>query len=813
MNSDLYDVVVRQLETAGLPDEVSVLVLAACEGEEELSSMLNRKAEPPPREEGSGTPATPVPGLYLKRISVQGFRGIGARTDLEFQEGPGLTIVLGRNGSGKSSFAEALEMVLTGKNHRWQDRTAPWKEGWRNLHFDGPVQIQAGLYVEGQPGVTTVTRAWTSGKGLESFESWVEDEPGHCRPFETLEWRQQLDSFRPFLSYNELGGMLEGKPSDLYRALSAGLGLEELLIAKESLRKMRLDLKKKSDAARTSLAPILEKLRTLDDPRAATCRQALAGKRWDLDTVAGVLTGNTAGTVDDVETLRHLSTFPGPEEDRISDLAARLRTADQSLKVAAGSPAEKDLETADLLDKALKYARDWDTQDCPVCGSSKLDIVWQMETRARIAGLRQRAETMRQVRIAAEQARREAYEFFASRPPILEKAAGFLTPALAVESAFADWVRKKQVEDLDRLADHLEESGRRLLEAIDSLRRAATSELERRQASWIPVANDLSTWIGGAVEAVRSEQQIPSLEKAEQWLRDTVDSIQKLRFEPIAAKAAQIWGLLRRHSNVDLEEVCIRGTGPQGRVDLGVRVDGREAVAVGVMSQGELHSLALSLFIPRATRPESPFRFMVIDDPVQSMDPVRVDGLARVLEGCAKDRQVVVFTHDSRLAESVQRLQIEARICEVIREPDSKVEVRSYSDAVAQYLDDARALVKTSGLPEKAALRTVPVLCRMALEAACDEAIRRRWLSQGESYTEVEKVLESVHRLGERLALVFTGDRSRQSESYDRLKNIGPWAVDLFKVCNTGAHAETGTDLREMIDRTRQLAEKLRRAK
>ena len=61
-------------------------------------------------------------------------------------------------------------------------------------------------------------------------------------------------------------------------------------------------------------------------------------------------------------------------------------------------------------------------------------------------------------------------------------------------------------------------------------------------------------------------------------------------------------------------------------------MDGVEGAALGVMSQGELHALALSLFIPRATLPESPFRFIVIDDPVQSMDPARVDGLARVLE-------------------------------------------------------------------------------------------------------------------------------------------------------------------------------------
>ena len=73
------------------------------------------------------------------------------------------------------------------------------------------------------------------------------------------------------------------------------------------------------------------------------------------------------------------------------------------------------------------------------------------------------------------------------------------------------------------------------------------------------------------------------------------------------------------------------------------------------MSQGELHALALSLFLPRATSDDSPFRFVVIDDPVQAMDPARVDGLARVLAETARTHQVVVFSHDDRLPESLRR--------------------------------------------------------------------------------------------------------------------------------------------------------------
>jgi hypothetical protein len=49
-------------------------------------------------------------------------RGVGPATTLEVEPGPGLTLVVGRNGSGKSSFAEALELLLTGDSWRWRGR-------------------------------------------------------------------------------------------------------------------------------------------------------------------------------------------------------------------------------------------------------------------------------------------------------------------------------------------------------------------------------------------------------------------------------------------------------------------------------------------------------------------------------------------------------------------------------------------------------------------------------------------------------------------------------------------------------------------
>ena len=136
------------------------------------------------------------------------------------------------------------------------------------------------------------------------------------------------------------------------------------------------------------------------------------------------------------------------------------------------------------------------------------------------------------------------------------------------------------------------------------------------------------------------------------------------------------WEHLRQQSNVTLGKIELVGAGNKRKVSLDVTVDGVAGAALGVMSQGELHSLALSLFLPRATLEESPFRFVVIDDPVQSMDPSRVDGLARALEETALTRQVIVFTHDERLPEAVRRLGIDSRMFMVTRRPGSVVEVR-----------------------------------------------------------------------------------------------------------------------------------------
>jgi hypothetical protein len=283
------------------------------------------------------------------------------------------------------------------------------------------------------------------------------------------------------------------------------------------------------------------------------------------------------------------------------------------------------------------------------------------------------------------------------------------------------------------------------------------------------------------------------------------------RFEPIAQRTKDIWETLRTHSNVDLGRVVLEGSGTRRRVALEVSVDGVEGVALGVMSQGELHALALSLFLPRATLEASPFRFIVIDDPVQSMDPARVDGLAKTLEAVAADRQVIVFTHDERLPEATRRLQIDATVLEVTRRPGSHVEVREVRDPVTRLLEDARVLANTADLPAEVSQRVVPGFCRAALEAACVEAVRRRRLGRGETHTDVEQALEDARTTTQKAALALFDDQDKGGAVLNRLNAITKHGAATFKQVQKGTHLGAGTALQGLINDTEALARALRR--
>ncbi len=105
------DLIAARLDRSGPEGRAADLVLASLLGDEDLDAVITgvARSESWPEQRGPAEEA-PTTGLYLRAIEAEGFRGIGQKAALRLQAGPGLTVVAGRNGSGKSSFAEAAEL-------------------------------------------------------------------------------------------------------------------------------------------------------------------------------------------------------------------------------------------------------------------------------------------------------------------------------------------------------------------------------------------------------------------------------------------------------------------------------------------------------------------------------------------------------------------------------------------------------------------------------------------------------------------------------------------------------------------------------
>ncbi|MEU6535790.1 AAA family ATPase [Streptomyces sp. NPDC047000] len=743
---------------------------------------------------GSGdAPAGPHPDqrAFLESISVSGFRGIGRTARLPLNAKPGVTLMVGRNGSGKSSFAEGAETAFTGRTARLdKQRGEVWSRHWRNLHDGTAPKVEVRLAIAGDARPSTLTCTWP-GDDLAACEVEFK-RPGHGRqPFKDAGWEEALHNYRPFLSYSDLDKVVSGKPAELYDSVATILGLGELTAADQRLQGIEKTLNTAVRTAEAELPALVEALSTLNDDRAERALAAVSATGSpDFDTLHALVTGLPDADEGRLRELRATVALTGPDLDAVGAAVDGLREAAAVLDDVRASGAEDAHQRAELLSKALDHSRRHGDEDtCPVCGSDRpLDDTWAERAAEQVAALRQEAATAQNARTALRDAI-DTVRYLVTRTPAW-------LPAPLVDP-WEEWTACRAIDDAERLAARAETAALVLADACAALREDAARELAKLDEEWRRCVTRLAAWLERARTAHAGKPRLRQVKAARKWLKEVGAELREERLRPFEDHSQRIWEELRQQSNVDLRSVRLSG-GEKAAVRklvMDVSVDGTEAAALGVMSQGELHSLALSLFLPRATAPDSPFGFVVIDDPVQSMDPAKVHGLARVLHDLGETRQVVVFTHDTRLQRAFTNQELAVTVLEVERQARSVVTVKRVTDPVGQALDDARALVRTRDLPPVAMTHVLPSLCRTVLERALTEAAWLRLHRAGVTEEEAEKTVTAAVKLMDIAALGLFGDPTRTGEVYRELRRrCGVGAVDLIRQCQEGAHP-SGTSM------------------
>jgi hypothetical protein len=118
----------------------------------------------------------------------------------------------------------------------------------------------------------------------------------------------------------------------------------------------------------------------------------------------------------------------------------------------------------------------------------------------------------------------------------------------------------------------------------------------------------------------------------------------------------------------------------------------------------------------------------------------------------------------------------------------------------------------TDQLPAEAARRVVPGFCRLALEAACTEVVRRRQLAAGVPHADVEGQLLAADRLTKRMALAMHGDAERTASIMSDISSrFGRTAADVVNRVNKGSHHGDGGDLKGLVANTERVANDLLR--
>lgn len=337
----------------------------------------------------------------------------------------------------------------------------------------------------------------------------------------------------------------------------------------------------------------------------------------------------------------------------------------------------------------------------------------------------------------------------------------------------------------DDLADHLRQRFSPLQQAVLQWQAEATAEADEAAARWEPLARDVAAWVDQHLTAQKQLTQGEALDAACRAAIECEKRLRSQRLTPIVERSKAIWQQLRQESNVELVEIALTGVANRRGLDIKATVDDTGGDALAVMSQGELNSLALALFIPRVTSDQSPFRFLILDDPVQAMDPTKVEGLAAVLAELAKTRQVIVFSHDDRLAQAVRRLPVTPTVLSVRRGRHSEVIVSRELGPAMRYLDDARAILLDQGLDDSIKRSVLPGVLRRAMEEAAWLRYTQDRLQAGDALETLEHAWAEDPRIRARLELLHGDGLNRwlaqeagRRRAVEACKHAGPLSAD-----------------------------------
>jgi len=592
----------------------------------------------------------------LLEMEVEGFRGAKQSLRIAFESVPGVTVLHGENGSGKSSITEALRMALEGEvglthfgakanvQDLWgsiDERSSGMESSLVSIHFQDVDKPDVRLILKAKFDGKSVSRTAELKRDSGDSMYFAEDSPAW------EQWNLALRAAPPVFAYAELANELQ-KRADLQTWLSACLAMDtanrEFNSAVVERHTKAQNAKKTIDTSRTAAKSLMSKV---DQAAVSSGISEVTEIEWDALEDQGQLESWLASQnlSERIKQDRPLPKDLYFELLEYSKKYIELKNAYIDAAIAAiSAPVAATLVD---LDNKIRDSHQEDNEGvCPVCGA--LSPQWQVH-------LHEQALLFESAKKVAEKLERHVrirhtklIEPIRNCIPLIPNDYPDPTAVNDCSSILANpGIVSSTIDDLDPT----------VLAALDDLSAWIRSDSAKTFVSkavsvadlryqwlcerWDAITPFLEVWQAKYKDAVVADEWKTALSR---W-NTHLATLRKERSAKLRNLVTPMVAALL--GDVGIELALLEVNKNETKLILKNRLG--EEVELSHLSAGQRNALILGPIL--GTIGGGIFKFCFLDDPVHAFDDFRVDQLAATLASMGQKQSLIVTTHDGRFVE------------------------------------------------------------------------------------------------------------------------------------------------------------------
>lgn len=630
----------------------------------------------------------------IERIIISGFRGILSPLEIDFVQGTNCQsmILYGANGTGKSSITDAWEWLITGKIQHLA------REGAEEGAYPHKAAKAGTSYVEMK----------FSGAAIGT----VKLEFDHARitrpkPSVNLEQARQLITHPCHIRYGDLTRFVFLRKAERYDALAALMGFVPQMEYQKALRRVQSAFEKevthrnlvKQDAdtrfknhfslPTVEIAKALQQIALLCQgyqiPNVLQIEEAKTANKKLQDLLAKDPTARRLADYQSLETALRACVI---SNDLISQFSA-VRDAVGRLKALQSEDFMAQLliplfQAANELFSKVEHSG-----KCPLCGK-QFDGNLQEHVKNELASMRHLEQLLDILKTCRETLSKTlttqkilTHAFDSSldtaKPLIDENLLKTFRDAAEAVDASLGRIKSLITFDSTSITDELMNNLRgeedllpTLIEAFESAKSALQAEARSRKEAFdkdparLKLVNDAQFVSIGLdiIQEVENKEHI--LKKTQKVLEDykiVVDdfvtaclSDVQTRFDNISDKVQVYFEHLEKYAEgLGAPKLSLQ-TDQDRSVVLEVFFHGEKvSPAYKYLSESQLNSFGVAVFLASATHFNKECRFLILDDVVNSFDSYKRPLLIDLIKNHLQDRQILLLTHDRFWRELLQR--------------------------------------------------------------------------------------------------------------------------------------------------------------